>query len=156
MNAVVAIVALALTCAPSGPQREPTPAAAKQKEAGAVTLRLQIPPDVARHAAARAGGNASAPTPVLVLRNLVVGAGEGFTLDVFGPGGERLAVSGLVGQRQAVPAEPVERMTLAVPLNDAGARLLSGRSEVALTLRLRDNPDRPALRFERAYFQSEK
>jgi hypothetical protein len=155
MNAVVAIVVLALTCTPAGPQREPTPAAAKKKEAGTVTLRLQVPSNVARHAKARARGDAASPTPVLVLRNLVVGAGEGFTLEVFGPGGERLAVSGLVGQRQAVPAQPVERMTLVVPLNDAGSRLLSERTEVTLTLRLRDNPDRPALDLERAYLQSD-
>jgi hypothetical protein len=154
MNSLVAIVVLALTCTAAGPQREPTPATAKKTEGGPVTLRLQVPQDVAGHAAARVRGDASSPPPILVLRNLVIGAGEGFTLEVFGPDGERLAVSGLLGERQAALAQPVERMTLVVPLNDEGSRLVSGRKEVALTLQLSDSPGRPALQFERAYFQS--
>lgn len=158
MKSLVAMV-LALTCTAAEPRREPTPATgttppATERDGGGMTLRLQVPRDVANHAAARARGDASSPPPVLVLRNAVVGAGEGFTLEVVGPDGELLAVSGLVGQRQSELARPVERMTLVIPLNDDGARLVSGRDEVTLGLRFRDSPGRPPLEHERAYFQS--
>jgi hypothetical protein len=156
MNSAVAIVALALACTVGSPQREPTAATEKKKEADAVTLRLTIPREVAGHAAARTRGDASSPPPILVLQNAVVGAGEGLTLEVLGPDGAVLAVSGLVGERQATLAQPVERMTLVVPLNDEGSRLLNGRTEVTLTLHLRDSPGRPALDMERAFFQSER
>lgn len=156
MNSLIAIVALALACTAASPKREATAATEEKKEPGAVTLRLAVPREVASHAAARVRGDATAPPPIVVLQNVLIGAGEGFTLEVFGPGGERLAVSGLVGERQATLAQPAERMTLVVPLNDEGARLLNGRTEVTLTLRLRDSPGRPALEMERAYFQSER
>lgn len=139
---VIAAVALALTCTVADEPR------------GEMTIRLDVPREVAEHAAARTRGDASSPPPILVLEKLVVGAGEGFTLEIYGTDETLLAVSGLVGPRQAELAEPVERMTIVVPLNDEGSRLVAGRSEIELTLRLRDSPGRPPLQFERAYFQS--
>lgn len=153
MNSLVAVVALALACTAASPEREPTTATAKEKESDAVTLRLTVPREVASHAAKRMRGDASAPPPILVLQNLVVGAGEGFELVVAGPEGETLAVSGLVGERQSTLAQPVDRMTLVVPLNDDGARLVSEKTEVTLTLRVSDSPGRPRLEFEKAFMR---
>lgn len=138
----IAAVALALTCTVADEPR------------GEMTILLDVPREVAEHAAARTRGDASSPPPILVLEKLVVGAGEGFTLEVFSADETLLAVSGVVGPRQTELAEPVERMTLVVPLNDEGSRLVAGRSEITLTLRLRDSPGRPPLQFERVYFQS--
>ncbi len=123
-------------------------------------MLLQIPQEVAGHAAARAEGDASSPPPILVLEDLELGSGEGLTLQVLGPPdpetGERpvLAVSATVGSPQPVPETPLERMTLVVPLNDAASQLLAGKEEVELTLRVLNSPGRPALRMERAYFRT--
>jgi len=102
---------------------------------------------------------ATGATPVLMLENVEIGAGEGMTIEVLGPPDpetkERaiLAVSGLVGATQKELAEPRERMTLAIPLNEKGARLLEGKAEVTLTLRLRDSPGREKLKVGRAYLK---
>lgn len=138
---VIAVVALALTCTAAEPRRE-------------MTIRLDVPGEVAEQAAARTRGDASSPPPIVVFEKLVIGAGEGFTLEIYSADDTLLAVSGLVGPRQAELVEPVERMTVVVPLNDEGSRLVAGRSEITLTLRLRDSPGRPPLQFERVYLQS--
>jgi hypothetical protein len=140
------VVAAVLTCA-------------AQPEA-MTTVRLQVPPEVSRHASARAAGDASSPPPILMLEDLEVGSDEGLTIQVLGPpekeGAEPpiLAITATVGLPQATPQVPIQRMDMVVPLNDEGARLLVGKKEVRLTLRVVDSPGRPAPRFKRAYFKT--
>lgn len=120
--------------------------------AGATTgdtdVRVSVPAKVAEDRGA---------TPVLVLERVEIGAGEGMTIEVVGPPdpetGQRaiLAVSGLVGAAQSELAEPREYPTLVVPLNETASRLLAGKREITLTLRLRDSPGRAPLKVERAY-----
>lgn len=124
-----------------------------------VTVSVTVPKPVAAQAGARLAGDTHAPTPILMLQDLEVGAGEGLTVHVLGPRepgsgkpGTLLAVASLVGSRQRSLAEPRKRMTMAVPLNDEGTRLVKGHSEVVLTLQVLGSPGRPALKFTRAYF----
>ena len=130
-----------------------------------VTIRLEVPKQVAAQAASRAAGNAAAPAPILMLEDLELGAGEGIEILVLGPaepadraGSPRprplLGTAGMVGERQARPAAPFERMTLAVALNDEASRLLAGRRSVTLTLQVDGSPGRPPLKFKRAYFDT--
>ena len=125
------------------------------------TIRLTVPKTVAAQAAARAAGDASSPSPILMLEDLELGYGEGLTIDVLGPAepgtdGPRtvLGVAAMVGPTQKELKAPLRYMTLAVPLNDKASQLLVGRSEVTLTLRLEDSPGRPPLKFKRAYFET--
>lgn len=90
-----------------------------------------------------------------------MGQGEGLTIEVVGPPepgssgpGPVLAVAAMVGLPQKEPVAPLQRMTLAVPLNEKASRLLAGKNEVRLTLQVEDSPGRPPLKFERAYFDT--
>jgi hypothetical protein len=127
---------------------------------GPMKIEVEVPPGVAADAAARAGGNAAAPSPVLMLEGLELGYGEGLTLRVLAPpaaaGGvpEILAVSGLVGEPQRSPAAPLQHLTLAVPLNLKASRLLAGKRKIVLILEIEDDPGRPPLKFKRAYFDT--
>lgn len=129
-------------------------------EGAQTTVRLTVPQQVATEAAARAAGDAASPPPILMLEGLEAGQGEGLTIQVLGPpepGSSQpsvLAVTGLVGPRQKEPAEPLQRMTLPVPLNEKASQLLAGKREVTLTLQVEDSPGRPPLKFERAYFDT--
>jgi len=123
------------------------------------TIRLTVPKQVAAQAAARAAGDAASPPPILMLAGLELGSGEGITIDVLGPaeaGKLRpvLGVAAMVGPSQKELKAPVRHMTLAVPLNDKASRLLAGKSEVTLVLRVEDSPGRPPLKLERAYFET--
>jgi hypothetical protein len=125
------------------------------------TVRLAVPKKVAEQAAARAAGNASSPPPLLMLEDVELGSGEGLTIRVLGPaagGGPAsrplLAESGMVGSRQKVLQAPVQRMTLAVPLNETASRLLKGKGEITLTLQVDGSPGRPPLKVKRAYFDT--
>jgi hypothetical protein len=129
---------------------------------GAVTtVRLEVPKQVADHAAARITGNAAAPAPILVLEDLELGAGEGIEILVLGPVERQpgspatrplLGTAGMVGRPQARPAAPLEHVTLPIALNDRASRLLAGKRAVTLTLQVDGSPGRPPLRFKRAYF----
>lgn len=136
---------------------------AAQPDASTTALLLEVPPEVARHAAARAEGDASSPPPILMLEELEVGAGEGLTLHVLGPADQPdpktgepmvLAVAGTVGSPQNSPAAPVQVMDLVLPLDDDSLQLLVGKNEVRLTLRVVNSPGRPPLKFKRAYFHA--
>jgi hypothetical protein len=125
------------------------------------TVRLTVPKKVADQAAARAAGNAASPPPILKLEDVELGSGEGLTIRVLGPaepGSSRsrpvLAESGMVGSRQKVLQAPVQKMTLAVPLNEQASRLLKGKSEITLTLQVDGSPGRPPLKVKRAYFDT--
>lgn len=144
-----------------------------------VTVHLPVPARVAAQAASRAAGDATAAAPILMLEDLELGAGEGIEILVraapepptaatgHAEGEERqeraerpdrhppvLGAAGTVGKRQATHlAEPVERVTLAIALNDQASRLLAGKRSVTLTLEVEGNPGRPPLRFKRAYFE---
>jgi hypothetical protein len=127
---------------------------------GETTLRLTVPKEVATHAALRAAGDSGAPPPILILEGVELGHGEGFTIKVLGPpepGSSEpspiLAVAGMVGDRQKTPMPPLQEVTLAVPLNDRASRLLVGRSEITLTLKVTNSPGRPPLKLARAFFQ---
>ena len=124
------------------------------------TVRLKVPKQIAAQQAARAAGDARAPSPVLMLEDVEVGAGEGLTIQVLGPAGPGasrarpvLGMAATVGPPQTAPKPPVRRMTLAVPLNEEGSRLLAGKSEVTLVLQVEDSPGRQ-LKFKRAYFDT--
>lgn len=141
------VVAGALTCAAN--------------ESAQTTVRLTVPQRVSAQAALRAAGEAASPPPILMLEGLELGQGEGLTIEVVRPPepgssepGPVLAVAAMVGLPQKEPVAPLQRMTLAVPLNEKGSRLLAGKSEVRLTLQVEDSPGRPPLKFERAYFDT--
>lgn len=123
------------------------------------TLRLTVPREVSAQAASRAAGDASAPPPILMLEDLEVGDGEGLTILVLGPsepgsGKPRpvLGQAATVGLPQKVPKMPLQKMTLAVPLNDTALRLVVGKKKVELILEVEDSPGRSPLKFKRAYF----
>ena len=132
--------------------------AAAVAEGGETTLHLTVPVEVAARAARRSAGDATTSPPILILEGVEVGDDEGLTISVLGPAepgssGPVLAVTGLVGRPQTSPRAPLRKMTLAVPLNDRAAKLLVGRSDVVLTLRVTNSPGRPALKIDRAFFQ---
>jgi hypothetical protein len=143
---LIVSLALAASCAGAAPE---SPGAESPEGTGDTEVRLSVP--------AKLAGDETA-TPVLVLERVEIGAGEGMTIEVLGPPdpetGERalLAVSGSVGASQKELAEPREYPTLVVPLNETASRLLAGKREITLTLRLRDSPGRAPLKVERAYF----
>lgn len=140
---VFATIFAALACAADGTAR--------------TTIRLSVPPQVAAEAAARTSGDTEAPPPVLMLEGLEVGAGEGLTIRVLAPataGSKVLAEAGTVGEPQERPRQPLQRMTLAVPLDREASRLLADKREITLTLEVAYSPGRPPLQFERAYFDT--
>jgi hypothetical protein len=120
-------------------------------------LRLPVPKSVAFQAARRSAGDGAAPPPILMLEGLEVAAHETLEITVLGPPrgagrGEVLAVTGMVGSLRPTPAPGVQKVTMPVPLNDAAARLLADRSEVTLTLSVAGEPNRPPLKYDRAFF----
>ena len=123
------------------------------------TLRLAVPKKVAGEAAARMAGNALSPPPILMLEDVELGSGEGLTIRVLGPaepGSPKprpvFAESGMVGSRQKVLEAPIQKTTLAVPLNDEASHLLKDKTEVTLILQIDGSPGRPPLKLKRAYF----
>lgn len=126
-------------------------------EGADTTLHLTVPKEVAAQAARRVAGDATASPPILILEGLELGDNEGVTIRVRGPSepgssaqGPILAVTSMVGRAQTAPKAPLQKVTLAVPLNDRASRLLIGRSEVALMLEVTKNPGRPPLKVDRA------
>lgn len=107
------------------------------------TIRLPVPKNTA--------------TPVLMLEDLEVKAGERMTIEVLGPPDAKshakplLAVSGLVGTGGSTENAPTEKMELVIPLNEKAAPLMANHAEVTLTLRLRYGQHR--LKFKRAYLK---
>jgi hypothetical protein len=123
-------------------------------------LRLAIPPQVAAQATARLSGETAAAVPILMLQNVEVVPGEALNLRVLGPplaGSDAPTVMGtaaLVGSQQSKPKGPPQKLTLAIPMTLRGCQLLAGRSEISLTLEIEDSEQRPALKWERAFFAS--
>jgi hypothetical protein len=120
---------------------------------------VAVPERVSRDAAARLAGDTDAPAPILILDGVEVAQGEGLTFSVLSVSPDKstpptvLAVTGVVGTSQAVPAEPHRKLKLVVPLNERASAVLAGKTSVTLTLRLK-NETRPPLRVERAYFST--
>ena len=119
-------------------------ALAAQPEHGADTrIRVTVPREVARAAKVNAISDATAPGPILVLEDVEVGAGEGLTFSVLAPSPVPqqppivLAVTGVVGKSQDVPAPPLTKMQIVVPLNARANEVLAGKAAVTLTLRLK-------------------
>jgi hypothetical protein len=95
---------------------------------------------------------------VLILEGVQLGEGEGVTIRVRGPSepgasGPIVAVTSMVGRAQRSPRPPLQKVTLAVPLNERGTKLLAGRREVTLTLEVTNSPGRPPLAVARAFFE---
>lgn len=103
-------------------------------------IELSIPQSVSQWAAAKMRGEHGAPTPVLWLEGIEVGADEGLRLEVVRVGHREeqpiLGSAATVGMPQDTPREPVESMTLVIPLTEAAAELLVDREEVVLVLRV--------------------
>jgi hypothetical protein len=136
---------------------------AAQPDGSTLPLLLKVPPEVSRHVAARAKGDASSPPPILMLEQVEVGAGEGLNIHVLGPADQPdpktgepmiLAVAGTVGSPQKAPEAPVQVMDLVIPLDDKALALLAGKEEIRLTLRVVNSPGRPPLKLKRAYFHT--
>jgi hypothetical protein len=120
---------------------------------------VAVPDQISRAAAAQlAGGNAA--NPILILDDVEVGQGEGLTFSVLSTPADSstppavLATTGVVGKSQGVPAEPVMKMKLVVPLNERAAAVLAGQTSVTLTLRLKNAATHPPLHIARAYFST--
>ena len=122
-------------------------------------IRVAVPADVSRAATARMAGDGAAPGAILILDGVEMGAGEGFTFAVLAPASAPnstptvLAVTGMVGRPQAVPAAPVTKVKLVVPLNERANQILAGKTTVTLTLQIKDS-NRPALRVDKAFFST--
>jgi hypothetical protein len=128
-SSVIALAAAMCATAPSLPQ---------------TTLHLDVPAHVANRSA----------IPILHLEDVEIGAGEGLTIDVYDENKRTiLGVAALIGERQAQLQEPRERMTLVIPLNEAGSRAVDGKNHVVLHLVLRDSPGREPLQLRRALFE---
>jgi hypothetical protein len=113
------------------------------------TIHLAIPKEIA----------AQASTPVLHLDGVQVRADERLTIEVLGPRDPHtktrpiLAVAGQVGSTPD-PNARMESVNLVIPLNEKASRLFAKRSEITLTLRLRDAEGRAALKVKRAYLRA--
>lgn len=112
------------------------------------TIHLTIPKEIAAQASA----------PVLHLDGVELRADERLTIEVLGPRDSKtqkrpiLAVAGQVGSTPD-PNARVEHVDMVIPLNDKAARLFAKRSEITLTLRLRDAANRAPLKVRRAYLR---
>jgi hypothetical protein len=121
------------------------------------TVEVAVPQQVSALAGARISGT-DAPVPILVLDGVELGKGEGITIRVFGPAedgskeGTLIGAAGMVGHRQKSLAEPFQKVTLTVPLNDRALKFLADRKQVKLTMKV-DTPGRPALKVDRVYFR---
>jgi hypothetical protein len=128
---------------------------------GEFKYHLDVPKQVADHAARRVAGDAQAPPPILMLQGLETGANESLTIHVLGESlvvgksGPELAVTGLVGSPDATERSlPLQKTNLPVPLNDDAAKLLAGRSEITLILHVESNKTpRKNLKIDRVFFQ---
>lgn len=127
------------------------------------TVRLAVPPSVAGQAEAVAAGDSAPAAPVLMIEGLEVVPGEALTVRVLAPaeaGSDEeprlLGTAATVGSIGADPEAPPERVTFAIPLDEAASRLLAGEDEVTLTLEgaveTGDRSGPRELTFERAYF----
>jgi len=129
-------------------------------KSGDTRIRVPVPREVSRAAAARLTLDANAAGPILILHGLEVGSGEGLTFSVLAApsdGKSRpivLAVTGVHGRSQASPAKPLTKMQLVVPLNARANEVIAGKTAVTLTLRLK-NPARGPLRIDRATFSTD-
>ena len=124
---------------------------------GETSVRLTVPSRVAAEAARRAAGDGSAAPPILVLEGVEVASDEGLEITVLGPPREGGGPGPILGSTAMVgsPQGPrvTRKFTLPIPLNDEGAKLVAGRSEVALTLRTAGRREPTPLKFDRASFQ---
>jgi hypothetical protein len=123
-------------------------------------LRLSVPKDIAAQAARRAGGDATAPAPVLLLHGLEFGANEGFKIEVLGeprPGAAPvlLGSTAVVGHPQRTPQPPLQKIDLPVPLSDSADPLLAKAGEVTIILRFPNiDPERPPVKIDSVTFWS--
>ncbi len=135
--------------------------ALQRAEREETTITVTVPKDIAGRAARRLAGDATASIPILMLEGLEVGFKEGLTIRVLGPASREgeprpvLAVTSIVGKSQTEPLEPLQKMTLTVPLNERALSHLAGRQSVTLILQIANSPGRPPVKVERAYFTEE-
>ena len=127
-------------------------------------FHITIPREIAAQAASRLAGNEQTPPPVLMLQGLENTSNEGMTIKVLGepqPGSEGprpiLAVAGLVGEPNATPGSSTGKINVPVPLNEEAAKLLAGRSEITLILRVEsDHTAGKSFKVDRVFFQLPK
>lgn len=112
------------------------------------TIRLKIPTQTSADAASRGRGHATAAAPILILEDVELGDAESVRIDVLGPADAKSRKRPFLGSAAMVGVGP-PRQTLVIPLNDAGSRLVAGRKEVTLMLRLTNGR---RLKYKRAYF----
>jgi hypothetical protein len=128
------------------------------EKSGDTRIRVLVPADVSRAAAANLTLNTKAPGPILTLDGVEVGKGEGLTFSVLATSADPhvpptvLAVTGIVGKSGA-PTQPLTKMQLVVPLNAHANEVVAGKTAVTLTLRLK-NPARGPLRVGKATFST--
>src|SRR4051794_17112577 len=102
------------------------------EKSGDTRIRVPVPREVSRAAAASLTLNNDAPGPILILHGVEVGKGEGLTFSVLATPADPkspptvLAVTGLVGRAQASPAPPLRKMQLVVPLNAHANEVIAG------------------------------
>jgi hypothetical protein len=122
---------------------------------GEFKYHLDVPKQVADHAARRVAGDTHAPPPILMLQGLETGANESLTIHVLGKTGALLAVTGLVGSPEGTEESvPKGKINLPIPLNDEAAKLLAGRSEITLVLQVKSSTaPRKSLKIDRVFFQ---
>lgn len=129
--------------------------AACQGRTSEFRFTVAIPGEIAAQASSRVAGNAQAPPPILVLQGVEDPLTEGMNITVLGEpqsgSKERpiLATAGLVGSPNASSSGPSSKINVRIPLNAEAARLLAGKSEIALVLRVEGKN----FKVDRVYFQ---
>ena len=130
---------------------------AAPEAANSLEVKVAVPPEVVRMARDRLAGNARPQAPVLTLEGLEIGQDEGLTVRVLGPPDEQgmrrvIGVTSTIGAPQTKLKLPLQKVTLAVALNDRALEALAKDGIVSLVLEVRNNPSRKALRVDRVYF----
>ena len=86
------------------------------EKSGDTRIRVLVPADVSRAAAANLTLDTKAPGPILTLDDVEVGKGEGLTFSVLATSADPhvpptvLAVTGLVGKSHGAPDQPLTKM----------------------------------------------
>lgn len=137
--------------------------AACQDAGSEFRFKVAVPKEVSALAESRLAANSQTPPPVLVLQGLESPLNEGANIQVLGepqPGAKErpvLGVAGLVGSPSASAGTSSEKINILVPLNDEAARLLAGKSEINLVLRVEgDRSQGKNFKVDRVFFQQPK
>jgi hypothetical protein len=130
---------------------------AAPEAANSLEVKVAVPPEISRMARDRLAGNARPQSPVLMLEGLETGQDEALSVRVLGPPDDKgirpvIGVTSTIGAPQKKLKRPLQKVTLAVPLNDRALDALIKDGVMSLVLEIRNNPSREALRVDRVYF----